>query len=251
MSDHDLHGVCEYEFLEAPSSWLVRVALGQGVPVNELCKWLEIKYGPDLDINFAEANVRAIARRCGFAETTFFPISRMLRSIQSLGYGEPPLLQAGSKAAYQFCSICLREQETPFFPLHWRLRPYKMCYRHSCLMERMCSLCGRSVTLARQRAEIARASIAFVTQCMCCGHLLSKAEPVFVSELSYQDLSWQEREQLDNGCAFASALAFDLTARWFRAGNLFQSEGDLLEILPGDWIPSPDAIRRRKLGTAA
>jgi len=86
---------------------------------------------------------------------------------------------------------------------------------------------------------------------MCCGRLLSKAEPVFVNELSYQELSWQEREQLDNGCAFASALAFDLTARWFRSGNVFPSEGDLLEILPGDSIPSPDAIRRRSLGIAA
>jgi hypothetical protein len=243
MSQHELLGVCEHEFNEAPVCWLHRAALSQGVSMRELCKWFDIPYGGDLDVNFARANFRQIALRCGFSETAFFQVQRTLRAIGSLCLSEVPLLRRNGRASYRFCPICLREQ--PFFPLHWRLSPYRMCYRHACLMEDACPTCGRRVTFERQGVEVVRASvIALASQCVACGQLLSKVEPIYLSDLSFRHLTWQEREQLDNGCAFASALAFDLTAGWFREGAM--TEHQLLDMLPCDSIPSADAVRLRR-----
>lgn len=243
MSQHELLGVSEHEFYEAPGCWMHRAALSQGVSTRELCRWFGIAYGGDLDVKFAHANVRQIALRCGFSDTTFFQVQRMLQSIHALCLCEPPLLARNGLASYRFCPICLREH--PYFPLPWRLAPYRMCYRHACLMEEACPTCGRKVTFERTKSDVVHASaLALASQCVACGKLLSNVEPIYVRELSYGQLTWQEREQLDNGCAFASALAFDLTASWFREGAM--TERELTEMLPGDAMPSADAVRLRR-----
>ena len=207
--NQELFGMCRPELLEAPASWLCRGAVSQGLTFKELCKWLGVGERNDVDMNFTLVDARKIAVRCGLPPSTFDLVQRILSVGASLTLRGEVLLRVEGRPRYRFCPLCLKDQKTPNFPVHWRFNPWRMCYTHECLMEDRCPHCCAAISLRSSKNDSGpkRRGITFLSQCSSCGDLLWKAAPVFVGSLPPNKLSMLDAARLRNGCAFLSAIA--------------------------------------------
>ena len=243
----ELFGVCRPELLEAPASWMTRAAAGQGLTLKELCRWLGVRQRNDVDMNFHLSDIGRIAKCCGLLPQTFDQVQRILSEGASLRLVGEVFLRLDGNPRYRFCPLCLKEQGTPHFPVHWRLGPWRMCHTHHCLMEDHCPHCRAPVVfVATDAASVRRRDITFLSQCACCADLLWKVQPVFVEALPPHRLSPLEAARLRNGCAFASALAHGRMSSPF-CKSISSVQGlPLMErfgLLAGATFPSADQFR--------
>ena len=247
--NQELFGMCKPEFLEAPTSWLCRGAASQGLSFKELCAWLGVGNRNDVDSNFASGDVQKIAGRCGFPLSSFDLVKRILCVGTSLQLQEEVLLRAEKIPRYRFCPLCLRDQATPNFPVHWRFNPWRMCYTHECLMEDRCPHCRAPVLLQSPMDDGGPQGrgIAFLSQCSCCGDLLWKTTPVFVESLPPNRLSMLDAARLRNGCAFVSAVAFGrMSSPFFKTPSVDQGL-QLMErfgLIAGAEFPTAEEFRK-------
>lgn len=245
----ELFGVCAPAFDEAPSSWLSRAALSQALTLHEFCKWLGIPRRRDIDSSFCTQETRQIAVRCGLRPNAFDFACRMLRVSSALRMKKPVLWSGGSWPRYRFCPSCLQDQSTPYFPVHWRFDPWRLCFRHRCLMEEECWKCQAPVILPRRMEQGAGGNgITFLSQCFGCSELLWRVAPIHVDRLSPSRLSPLAAAQLQNGCAFVSAVAHGrMTSLLGRAARI-EKELPLMErlqlIATGDEL-SPRMFRAK------
>ena len=130
---------------EAPTSWLVRAAASQGERVNSFAEMLGFDGGANFERQFVSSAPRHIAKVCGLPSYAFDLAFRLLDQAFKLELAEPILLTHSGKARFRFCPVCLKQQRTPFFPVHWRFDAWRMCYEHKCLMEDSCPHCANFI----------------------------------------------------------------------------------------------------------
>lgn len=204
----EIFGVCAPAFDEAPSSWLSRAAATQALTPRDLCKWLGLPPRRDVDSSFCIQQTREIAVRCGLRSDSFDFACRMLRVGSALRMKRAVLWSDQGRPRYRFCPKCLQDQSTPYFPVHWRFDPWRLCFRHQCLMEEECWNCHEPAILPRHMQQAAGGTgVTFMSQCFGCSELLWRIAPIYVNQLPSSMLSPLGAAQLANGCAFVSAVA--------------------------------------------
>ncbi len=241
--------MCRPDFLEAPTSWLCRGAASQGLTFKELCRWLGVGDRNDVDVNFTRKDVRKIAARCGLPPSSFDLVQRIFCVGVSLRLQNEVLLRVEKMPRYRFCPLCLRDQTTPNFPVHWRFNPWRMCYTHECLMEDRCPHCRAAVMLQTpmEKGGPQGRGIAFLSQCSCCGDLLWKTPPVFVGSLPLHRLSMLDAARLRNGCAFLSAVAHGRMSNPFCKALSVDQGLQMMErfgLIAGPGFPTADELRK-------
>lgn len=98
----------------------------------------------------------------------------------------------------RYCPHCLREDDSPFHRLEWRLASSILCRTHGVVLRSTCPHCGSGiVTNARQRLVLpASERLRFLNTCRACGKSLSDVDGDEVSRamkyrlLSFQGLFW-------------------------------------------------------------
>lgn len=248
----ELFGVCApASFDEAPSSWASRAAASQGLTPDQLCRRLGMPRRRDLDVNFSFQDTRQIAVLCGLQPNVFDFACRMVRTGSALRMAKPLLWSEGTRPRYRFCSKCLQDQHTPYFPVHWRFDAWRLCFTHRCLMEEDCWNCHAPVILPRKMAEggVGGAGITFMSQCFHCSELLWRVDPIYVDGLPRSSLSPLQAAQLANGCALVSAVAHGHTRNLL--GKRVRVDTELrfrekLELFASGSTLSPSTFRGRR-----
>ncbi|WP_323815847.1 TniQ family protein [Cellvibrio sp. NN19] len=57
----------------------------------------------------------------------------------------------------QFCPLCLREDQSPYFRKTWRLALFTYCLKHQCMLHEKCPACGSAVIF--QRTELGKPKV--------------------------------------------------------------------------------------------
>ncbi|MCR6480687.1 TniQ family protein [Variovorax sp. ZS18.2.2] len=248
----ELFGVCEPEFDESPSSWLSRAAASQAMSLRELCRWLEIPYRRDMDAGFCNLKTRQVEARCGLRPRVFDFPCRMLRVGSALRTVRPALWSERGRSRYRFCPKCFEDQHTPYLPVHWRFDPWRLCFKHRCMMEDACWKCHMPILLPEKMEQGGAdgKGITFMSQCFHCSELLWRVAPIYVDQLAPLVLSPLQEVQLQNGCAFVSAIAHGYMTNLLGRAVRIAKELPLMErmqlLASGDSL-SPNAIRQREL----
>ena len=138
---------------ELLSSWLHRVAHANGVPPRYFRAVLGVAgetWSAQLDRHLPDA-----VRRLLLDHTSICP-----EEIDGLCLANSPLStlrlrlrtrpqDAGTSTAQscwlQFCPICLREDEVPYFRRSWTLATRVSCFRHGCRLRDRCPSCGQGL----------------------------------------------------------------------------------------------------------
>lgn len=197
------------EFLEAPSSWLARLALYQGTPIRSLLSHLQLPLSGNLDLQFASACHRTIADRAG---VSLKPLQVTLQVLRNLKFVDPNgqrfLLKEGGVGQFRYCPLCFKEQTTPHVPIHWRIRTWRFCPLHHCLMETGCSKCGAATVLPASFVSGGPAGegVAYLKDCVRCGKSLAAVEPCPVRRTGPGAVPDGDWCLLKNGRAVLAAL---------------------------------------------
>lgn len=171
------------------SSWMTRLALANGLRVNQLAGLLtgrqrQLFCGdpdrgvwcvPDLRLAaMAGMNPRAVQRTHLQAYESYLwervPKRGVWRHVlhHADGCRRVPLL------GLQYCPACLASDATPFFRRHWRLAFSVVCDCHGCALEECCPHCGSAVQPPRVGVKALRfdGPMSLVLCTNCHGSLL-------------------------------------------------------------------------------
>lgn len=197
---------------EAPTSWLVRAAASQGERLESFSKMLGFDGVRNLERQFVKSAPRHIAKVCGLPSYAFDLSFRLLDQAFKMELVYPLLLTHSGRARFRFCPVCLKQQRTPFFPVHWRFDAWRMCYEHKCLMEDVCPHCANFICdpPCMMSKKTNKGGYSFVSQCPHCYKLLWETSPVHLDSVSERIVSTKNRVQLKNGNAFLSALVHEV-----------------------------------------
>lgn len=207
--DQELVCVPAPEPFESPASWLSRLALSQAATVWAVLAHLKIDLRGDIDIQFAACDLDRVARLCGIPESSFSFMRYMFSQLQRIdARGEVYLLSHDTFARYRFCDRCLKEQRTPYFPLHWRFKAWRWCPLHTCLMRDHCPRCKAILVLPIDllHAGRRRAGVAYLSSCAVCGARLTNKPKAVRFEPARNNLTVKEHLLLANGRALLAAL---------------------------------------------
>jgi hypothetical protein len=195
--------------LEAPSSWLSRVALHQGATFDELCAYLGLSTSPCVDLAFLDLDLARLQAIVNVPIDGLQEALRVLRSIEAIDTrGKHFLLRDRSADWFRYCPHCLREQREAFVPIHWRVSSWRYCFEHSCLMVSGCAHCGAatSLPLSMINAGPQSGGIAYLSQCARCGRALSQREALKISQGDSAAMGANTWCLLRNGRATLAAL---------------------------------------------
>lgn len=198
------------EFLEAPSSWLARLALHQGTPMRSLLSHLQLPLSGNLDLQFAAACHRTISNRVGVSLAPIQTSMKVLRNLKSVDPdGRRFLLREYGVGQFRYCPLCFKEQVTPHVPIHWRVRTWRFCPTHHCLMETGCATCGAATVLPASfvLGGPGGEGVAYLKDCVRCGKGLAAAEPCQLRKTGPGAVPEGDWCLLKNGRAVLAALA--------------------------------------------
>lgn len=204
-----LVGLPQAQPFEAPSSWITRAALSQGVSPRKLLLFMgfsaqEIR-NTDLDLLLiSNDGLRALKQAGSLAH---MPVAeRIFKALLTIDPEAKALLRdSKAKSRSRFCPLCLRSQRQPHLEVHGRFSPWRFCPLHNCLMEDVCPHCSMALELPfdMSRAGKDRSGVASLSGCQHCGGKLHQVEPVLLNHIV---LDTYERLRVSNGRAFLAAL---------------------------------------------
>lgn len=203
----DLCGVPPPQLLEAPLSWLSRVALMQGTRLRELLQFL----GLDPAVTELELAVLKGAPRARAFGRHLNVLSHSLQILANIGRIDPQgrvfLLREGKRASFRFCPTCYGEQREPHVPVEWRVSSWRYCPLHRCLLLSACHQCGSAGTLPSEMRSAGgkRRGIAYLRSCQACGANLADAKADAL-DIEGPGLTATERCLLKNGRASLAAF---------------------------------------------
>lgn len=237
-----LYGVPPPQLLEAPSSWLCRIALHQGEPLGALLQALGLSPQRCLDVQFCAEAERLAPHLGGIPERMTLSVLILRRALQ-LGPAGHELLHTGEGAgpsAFRYCPECFGCQREPHVPVHWRLAPWVYCPVHECLLSESCRHCGSPSSLPVDLFNVSRqgAHVAALSRCGHCG--LAMTDPVPALKLARHSGALKATAwcRIDNGRALVAALqrGYIDCAGQLRALDCFSLK-ELIRrrLLPGSW----------------
>ncbi len=171
---------------EAFSSWVVRVAERHGMSVQFLNHWLMGRgrqlFTEDVDRGAWQDFHNRIAKVTGLQSDEIRACT--LRRYEGALWGILPLhgharwvIPLGKHGTarhgfgLQYCAKCLRDDETPYLRLTWRLACSVCCPLHGELLCDRCPCCKQPVAPHRWGCgRIAPADTSGITHCECCGN---------------------------------------------------------------------------------
>ena len=238
--------------LEAPSSWLSRLALTQGAEIGEVLSHLKLHRRGDIDLVFATQPLAELMRVIGADFDQLAPAVRILRNIAAIDpEGRKFLWRSKGAAQFFYCPHCLKSQATSHIPIHWRVRTWRHCPIHQCLLETGCPHCQAATVLPQNMLMSGpkRQGVAFLKHCGRCDKALTGRDPFCLRTHGQWALSAFDWCLLQNGRA---ALASLYTGDFYVHGSelneglqglmSFQRRGLLPSKL--DWLAT-DLLRRR------
>lgn len=175
---------------ESLSSWMVRLAFGNGFPLKA---FYEVVLGYPLpmwktDID-ADAAPELLARLSAVTEQPLSVLQKMTLVGQSsasfrreIVFGRIPwvlpvgLFHSGKTCVgMQFCPRCLATDEVPYFRMCWRKLLFAVCPIHHCVLEDRCSGCSEPVVyhFYGRIKYAAYSELADIVRCHRCGLDLS------------------------------------------------------------------------------
>lgn len=206
--EQQLYAVPPLGPFEAPSSWLRRLALSQGVSVWEIGRFLGFRMNKDCDLQMATMDLAHLTRVTGVAEEIFEGTRRILAQAVTLKMKIPVLLSEDGLPRYRFCVECLKGMRTPYLPIAWRVDVWRLCPTHQCMMEDHCPHCGATVCPQAKSASAGKAlaDVSMGSQCLVCSKFLWDMQALNIKKLQHIRISKSDRTRLMNGRAFVSAL---------------------------------------------
>lgn len=191
---------------ELLSSWLVRLAHGQGMKVQPFCNAI---FGPrmqvwnrDIDRLAPEWLIQELSERTGtplelaFGTTLKTYEGRLYPSFKLTGSLQWMLtLQMYHRKrkgfGLQFCPLCLRDDETPYFRKSWRVALNTTCLKHECMLQDRCSKCGAGVAYHRlNTGQSGSHIIESLATCHQCGFDLRKSKIEKIISYDSQTAEW-------------------------------------------------------------
>lgn len=200
---------CKPQDDELLSSWLVRLAWGLAVKLQVLCVHVlgqrRNVLASDIDLNPGWDLLKRLADGTGIplsraAETGLAAYAGRLwadRPIKGpLAWVIPIYRDSRRRLRHgvQYCSECLREDETPYFRRAWRLSFCVACEEHSLFLRDACGVCGAPIEFhvgdfgARLLSYQCR-----ITRCPACGHDLRECDEAHIPRPSPRLLSLQRK----------------------------------------------------------
>lgn len=204
-----LFGVPRLIGFESPASWLTRAALSQGVGFWDLLKLFNVDGFSDPDLYLSETTFTEIAKRCSLPVEDFGFSRHIFANLKRLDADGTIFLLSKKRAPmYRYCPVCLQQSRTKHFMVHWRFAVWRYCPLHDCMMDDTCRKCGSNVVLPTDmlNAGPEKKGLAYMDQCMKCGHRLSSHWRSAIATVSADRLTNWEWSQLLRGRAFLSAI---------------------------------------------
>lgn len=195
--------------MEAPSSWISRAALSQGCSINQLLSLMALESHGDPDMSISTSDLSRVRQLTGLQTHDFWFAQRIFGGLTEfdLPVRDFLLFATQGRPRYRYCPRCLRDQHTPYFPVHWRFAGFKFCMQHHCMLEEACQRCNAPVVLpiTQLTAGPRKQGVAYLKYCMFCETDLSKAEVVSTAVMNSLLTQW-EQALLRNGIATLAAL---------------------------------------------
>lgn len=114
----------------------------------------------------------------GVENQGLIPIIKMSRLFPHRSWIKGIDRRATTRRAFQYCPLCLRADDIPYFRMHWRLEWHEICPKHMVAMPNLCRNCTKPVILHRVKWESLH-----LANCYNCGFDLS------TTHLTHVDLS--------------------------------------------------------------
>lgn len=178
---------------EVFSSWMVRLAFANGLPLHTFYSaylgYKEPIWSRDIDRHPSHGLLNLVSKCSGQSIEKLKSLT--LISYEGVLFEQLPLTGNASwvlpvglfhrtrqRAGMQFCPLCLRDDVVPYYRRYWRLALYAMCEHHLCIMMEYCPSCHTPVAFHRhgigRGKGIAEKVLKF---CHCCGLDLSLVSP--------------------------------------------------------------------------
>jgi hypothetical protein len=202
---------------ELLSCWLIRLAHGHGLKVQTFCNLVfgnkRQVWNRDIDRLAPEWLIDELVARTGTAHevaynTTLRPYEGWLfakfRESGSLSWILTLKMYHRKRQGFglQFCPLCLREDETPYFRRQWRVVLNVMCAQHNIWMQDRCPKCRSGV--AFHRIEMGRpnsTAVDSLSVCHDCGFDLRDSPTQ-----NYDEAESEEHAYIANLCRDANRL---------------------------------------------
>lgn len=208
MTEPRLYAVPQPEFLEAPTSWLIRVAASQAVSVRHIGRFLGFKMERDCDAQIVSMDLNPLVKVAGIPDNAFEDVRHMLHLAPAFRMKSPVLLGEQGLPRYRFCGECLKTMVTPYLPIHWRVDAYRSCMTHECILEDHCPHCGATVCPQSNAHEhgALRSAVSMISQCEACSRFLWESPALKIKAISHKLLSREDRKRLKRGRALVEIL---------------------------------------------
>lgn len=144
---------------ELLTSWLIRLINAHGALIHTFCRqlWPSLSiWTQDIDSTPPEIIVKRLATHTGISkneiisctlidyENKFFKkltISGSTTGVLSLGIYH----RVRNRKAHQYCPLCLKNDDSPYFRKKWRLAFYTICPEHQVPLLDSCPTCGSNI----------------------------------------------------------------------------------------------------------
>jgi hypothetical protein len=149
---------------ELLSSWMVRLAFANGYSLhtfyNKVLGYTTPIWNRDTDRRPGDDLILMLGRQTGQRASMVRALSLMyyegtlFSQVTPVG-NTPWILPVGvfhrerRHAGMQYCSACLRSDQTIYYRRYWRLAHYVVCHRHACPMADKCPMCATPVAFHR------------------------------------------------------------------------------------------------------
>lgn len=177
------------------SSWLTRTAQANGIKAHSLALHLWDRetalaaWARDIDRSMTLhhlmlASVKTGIPICKVRQTTLSVFDGSLTHRVHKNTNDPFVLPCGTQHRFKtknwlvYCPTCLREDQTPYFRLNWRIALSTVCPIHGTAMLDQCPECEKPINFVR--GELGQRFVTFVRSiCRCsnCGFDLRSMQP--------------------------------------------------------------------------
>lgn len=205
-----LYGLPCAESMEAPSSWISRAALSQGVGAPALLKYLQIRSDADIDMSIALADQAQLQKLCSLPRHHLEVSIRVLRNLVKSRCDPAEFLMYSKRRRlprFRYCPHCLRDSVNPSLLIHWRFAAFRYCPLHACMLEERCHACKADVigAVSLMHAGPDRRGLASLKYCAACGADL-RAAPTLGRSEAFALLDQIDQVLIRNGRSVLAAL---------------------------------------------